>query len=915
MKGLLQLTNFFIKINSMKYIILSFFFLLFLCNSIAQDFIKKTEGVPLTLTEMQRQFEIWRNNTDLKNAKHWKYYKRWENDMQFKTDGSGELSDPAIFIDEAVKFSNLKKSKSETPQFSLTAWTPTGPYNLPGNLTGYMQNGIGRINCIAFHPTIASTYYVGVAQGGVWKTTNNGVSWTPLTDNLPIDRISDIAIDPTNPDNIYISVCDFEYIDVALNLDARKRNTHYGLGVYKTTDGGINWTATGLSFQLTDGDASLIRKIIVNSTDGNQLVACGVSGMFTSMDAGATWNKSMDSLFWDLAQDPVNPNTLYASTGWLATSNQGSAGIYKSIDFGVTWTMLSTGIPSTGVVQRLKIAIAPSDNNCIYAAAVDAFDGSYGIYKSIDAGVSWNLIDPGLNMLEGNNGTGQGGQGTYDLGFTVNRSNKDIVYIGGVNIWESTDGATTFNPVSHWTLYYGPTLHGDIHFIESNPLTSEIFVCNDGGIYKTNQVTSQTWTDATGGTSWPTTWDNISDGMNISSFYRICSSKNTTGRLSAGAQDNATFYFDGTSWNTIFGGDGMDNYLDPLDDNNVVGSSQYGSFSFSQDNGVSTINSNPNVNSEAGEWTSPIVADYNNPGTIYIGFKNISASYDNGGSWSALSPFPSNGNNENEMSSIAVSNSNSNVIYATRRIRYELNSPSTIYTTTNGGSSWTNITAGLPDSLYFTSSEVSQTSPNIAYVTLAGFEANQKVYKTSDGGNSWQNISYNLPNIPVNCVKTTPSTNQLIITTDLGIYQLNTITNTWINISAGLPNVIITDIEFNPSLDKIYISTFGRGIWENTLSNLSIYSTDNLKETDLNYASFELYPTINNGNFTIHLTDENEINNSVELEIIDINGQLVYKACLTGKMDYIQSINLKSGMYFAKIKGEKVKAVKRFIVE
>ncbi len=899
----------------MKHLILTLVFLLSTLNSNAQNFIKKTEGVPLTLTEMQRQFEIWRSNTDLLNAKHWKYYKRWENDMQFKTDGSGELSDPSIFINEAVKFSNSKNFKSETPQFSLTAWTPTGPYNLPENLTGYMQNGIGRINCIAFHPTIASTYYAGVAQGGVWKTTNNGLSWTPLTDNLPIDRISDIAIDPTNPDNMYISVCDFEYIDVSLKLDARKRNTHYGLGVYKTTDGGLNWTPTGLSFQLTDGDASLIRKVIVNSTDGNQLVACGVTGMYTSFDAGSTWNKTMDSLFWDLVQDPINPNTLYASTGWLATSEIGNAAIYKSFDFGQTWTMLPTGIPSSGLVQRLKIAIAPSDNNYIYISAVDAFDGSYGIYKSIDAGSSWNFIDPGVNMLEGNNGSNTGGQGTYDLGFTVNRTNKDIVYIGGVNIWESTDGANTFNPVSHWTLYYGPTLHGDIHFIESNPLSSDLFVCSDGGLYKTNQIISQTWDDATNGTIWPTSWDIISDGMNISSFYRISSSKNTSGRLAAGAQDNATFYFDGTGWTTLFGGDGMDNYLNPLDDNNVIGSAQYGSFMISQDNGVSSISSTPNVNSETGEWTTPIVADYNQPGTIYIGFQNISKSNDNGETWETLSPFPSNGNNENEISSIAVSNSNSNVLYATRRIRYEFNSPSTMFTTTNGGSTWSNITAGLPDSLYFTSSEVSQTDPNTAYVTLAGFEANQKIYKTTNGGTSWQNISYNLPNIPVNCVKTTPTSNQIIIATDLGIYQLNTTTNTWINISAGLPNVIISDIEFNPSLDKIYISTFGRGIWENTLSNLSIYSTNNLKESDLNYASFELYPTINNGNFTIHLTDENDINKSVELEIIDINGQLVYKSKLSGKTDYIQSLNLKSGMYFAKIKGEKVKAVKRFIVE
>ncbi|MBI1836996.1 MAG: hypothetical protein HYR91_06995, partial [Flavobacteriia bacterium] len=438
-------------------------FFIFICSNIiqAQNFIHRNTGEKLTFIEIQRQFEAWKESKDLKNIKHWKYFKRWQNDMQFKTDGSGELADPAIFINEAVNFATHKNQKS-TEKFSLTDWTPTGPFNLPDNLTGYMQNGIGRINCITFHPTDSATFFVGVAQGGVWKTTNNGLSWTPLTDQLPIERISDIAIDPSNTNIMYIAVCDFEYIDVALNIDGRKRNTHYGLGVYKTIDGGLTWNPTGLTFQLTDGDASLIRKVLINPSNSNKLLACGVNGMYASDDAGSTWSKNLDSLFWDLVQDPINPNTIYATTGWLAASNYGSAGVYKSLDFGATWTMLPCNIPATGSVQRLKIAIAPSDNNYIYIAAVDQNEGAYGIYKSTDAGNNWTFINSGINMLEGGDGSSPGGQGTYDLGFSINKTNQNIVYIGGVNIWASTDGALSFNPVSHWTLNYGATIHGDI---------------------------------------------------------------------------------------------------------------------------------------------------------------------------------------------------------------------------------------------------------------------------------------------------------------------------------------------------------------------------------------------------------------------------------------------------------------------
>ncbi|MFL5762958.1 MAG: T9SS type A sorting domain-containing protein [Bacteroidia bacterium] len=895
------------KTFSRSILVLLFFFF---HQSYAQRFIRRQPEKKLTFVEMQRQFDEFARTHDLKKTRHWKYYKRWENDMQYKTDGHGELADPAIYIGEAVKAASQKSAVPSSSAFSSAAWSPFGPYFLPGNLTGYMQNGIGRINCIAFHPTDPNTYFCGVAQGGLWKTTNDGASWTPLTDNLPIERISDIVIDPANTNTMYISVCDFEYIDVALNIDGRKRNTHYGLGVYKTTDGGLSWNPTGLSFLLTDGDASLIRKVLINPTNSNNLVACGVSGMYTSSNAGTTWTKVLDSLCWDLVQDPVNPNTIYATSGWLAGSGRGYAAIYKSTNFGASWTMLPTGIPGTGVVQRIKLAIAPSDNNYIYAMTVDDQEGGYGIYKSTNAGASWTYINPGANLLEGGDGSSPGGQGTYDLGFTVNRTNKNIVYVGGVNIWASTDGANTFDPVSHWTLYYGPTIHGDIHFIETNPLSGDVFVCSDGGLYKTSTITSQTWAAAGSGSPWPTNWTTVSDGMNITSFYRLSSSRNATGRLVAGAQDNATFYYDGTSWNTIFGGDGMDNYLDPVDDMVVIGASQYGNFYVSNDGGVTDVGATVNVNSEAGEWTSPIVADYNNYGTLYAGFTNVNKSTDGGFTWSALTPLPSNGINDNETCALAVANSNSNVVYAARRIRFEFNSPSGMYYSNDAGTSWTEVTAGLPDTLYFTSIDVDQLSASKAYVSLSGFEAGEKVYRTTDAGATWQNISYNLPNIPVNCIKTIPGYNKVMAATDLGVYMLDETSNTWISQSAGLPNVIVTDIEFNSVLNKAYISTFGRGIWETNLDALA-----GIKESRSSELGIDLFPTANNGTFTIQLKDSHFASEVLALEIIDVNGKKVFGQNLQGNRSYSVDTKLAPGMYFARISNRKISGVKSFIIQ
>src|SRR3990172_1508012 len=157
----------------------------------AQEFLKKSATAKqITFKEMQKRFDDWSKTTDLSKsptvqAKHWKYYKRWQSDMEKKTNGQGELGDPAIYINEAIRVAAQKQAASSS-KFSSASWTPVGPFAVPTNMTGYMENGIGRINCIVFHPTLPATYFVGVAQGGLWKTTNDGVNWTPLTDNLPI---------------------------------------------------------------------------------------------------------------------------------------------------------------------------------------------------------------------------------------------------------------------------------------------------------------------------------------------------------------------------------------------------------------------------------------------------------------------------------------------------------------------------------------------------------------------------------------------------------------------------------------------------------------------------------------------------------------------------------------------------------
>ncbi|MFN4930883.1 MAG: T9SS type A sorting domain-containing protein, partial [Bacteroidota bacterium] len=512
--------------------------------------------------------------------------------------------------------------------------------------------------------------------------------------------------------------------------------------------------------------------------------------------------------------------------------------------------------------------------------------------KSLNAGTTWQFFPPDLNILGYDEGFDPGGQGTYDLAIAIDPNDANKLYTGGINVWGSFDGGQTFNPASHWTLSYGPTLHCDIHFIEFQPLTGNVFVCSDGGLYRTQAIATHTWNDANNGVPWPTLWTELNSGMQITSFYRVSSSKNLNSKLLAGAQDNASFMYDGNSWSTTFGGDGMDNIFDPQDDNIHFTSSQFGNFGKSYDNGQSYVGVNCNVNNEVAEWTTPIINDYNQSGTMYVGYANVIKSTDYGDTWAAISNFPFNGIAYNEISALAVAPTNSNVIYATKRVRYEYNINGSVFKTADAGNTWSDVTAGLPDSLYFTSVEINAVNANIAYVTVAGFSAGNKVFKTINGGASWQNISYNLPNLPVNCIKSLPNGNSLIAACDVGVYQLDETQNTWINISVDIPNVIVSDIEINEAANKIYLSTFGRGIWQ---ADLSVVSGMNRALTTAN--NFSILPNLNDGNFII----SNKMADAIcDIQIFDITGRVISQLQSTGIQTQVH-LNAAPGKYFVKL--------------
>ncbi len=883
----------------------------------SQEYLEKAAAQEkVDFGTIERSFREWSEQKDLEQQKGWKWYKRWEHFYAQRASGNGELADPDIFLKEAVKYAKGQSSNA----VAKATWIPAGPDFKPPSPNPYSSHGVSRINCVEFHPTDPNTFWIGASQGGIWKTTDSGASWTPVGDGLPILRISDIEVDPSNPDVLYACVGDFEYNAFTMPLTDKKRQTHYGLGVYKTTDGGLNWSATGLTVLQTDLDYSLLRRVIVDPNNSNNLVAVGFEGAWKSTDGGTTWSNTLsDYILCDLEIDPSNPAVLYAGSAYVTLLNDGTSGVFKSVDFGDTWTMLNTGIP-TMAGRRIEVALAPSAPNYVYALVVDDQGGFYGMYRSTDSGTNWNQQSywgNTNNILAWSDGVGEvGGQGSYDLALLVDPTDPNVVHVGGVNAWGSSDGGVTWNGSSYWVGYYGSSIHADQHQFKYNPADDRFYVCNDGGIYRTDSIIIGSWDDVVNlpGYEWPTTWEDLTDGMQITSFYRLSVNSPLPGAIIAGAQDNSTFYFNGTSWSNVIGGDGMEAVFNPNDPDMFWGSWQYGGIARTTDGGNNFDYgiANSITSQEDGEWTTPYFYSESDL-SLYAGFGNVWKSVDNGNSWQAISNF---GNMPGAgfpapLSALVQSKNNPTTLYAAKRIYYAYNQPSEVYVTHDGGSSWTNITAGLPDTLYFTYLAVDDDDPNLAWVVCSGFANGAKVFKTTDGGQNWVNISGSLPNIPVNCIaldETSPQ-HALFLGTDLGVYSRNDASSDWTAYSNGLPNVIISELEIDYDEGQLYAATFGRGIWK-TAVPLS------LNELETAYSATEVWPNPNNGACTVFL---NRVGASAaKMDVVDIKGSVVHSEAISlvnGENTFPLELKLRNGMYFIRISDEKESVVLRFVKE
>ncbi len=749
-----------------------------------QDNLLKSNSAPSTADKLEA-FEKHRAAHPYSKGNGYNPYAR---EMDFITK---RVSDNSLFKSNAlyIEWKKEKEKYQNSKQHSSSNWVSMGPINTPIILNNGKKRGNGRINCIAFDPVEADIIWVGSPAGGLWKSIDGGSNWTTNTDDLPVIGVSHIAIDPSDNQVMYI-----------VTGDANATDT-YSIGILKSIDGGSTWNTTGLSY--TVDQTKTVNKVIINPNFTDSLYAVTNSNILISADAGDTWQTVGIIGRWrDIEMKPDNTNVLYA-----AKQSSGGSNIYKSIDGGANWSLINSGVATSGKYRPL-IAVTANNPEVIYALYSASDYSFHALYKSSNAGDTWTMQSNSPNILAWDtDGTGSGGQAWYDLSLGVAPNNENLVYVGGVNIWRSDDSGLTWDIDA--SSGNGPNysyMHVDQHAFEFNPHTNVAYAGNDGGVYKYMDILNK--------------WVDISDGLEISQFYNLGLAKSNPNRLVAGAQDNGTEMLTNSTWDAIRGSDGMECAIDHYDDNIIYSESQYGGLKKSYNGGNNWDNIKP-VSYEGG-WNTPYEMHTINNNLIVIGYDEVYRSTSGGAAWDSISFNVSNGA---AIRSIALAHSDQDYVYAA--------SYSKIKVTKDAGASWSYIKPGLAN-YNMTDIAVATNNPNRAWVTFSDYNNTHKVYETNDAGASWENISgSNLPGLPVNCIVYQGGANDdLYIGTDVGVYYKDNTMTEWVPFSNGLPNVIVTELEIHYDEGTISAATFGRGVWESPLNTLSSLSTNNIENLD-----------------------------------------------------------------------------------
>ena len=704
--------------------------------------------------------------------------------LSSRSDGTTTSAERAALRLEAVRQTRVaierqQRLRADGAERLQNFWIPKGPS--PSTFGGWtFGNVAGRISSIAADWT-GGVLYLGTASGGVWKSVNDGLSWTQLFDSAGTMTIGTVAVDPNDPNVIWVGTGE----------NGRSCESYFGIGLLRSADGGLTWETRNGSGGNTLDELASFANVIVDPRDSDHIVTGGrlrqctdgsgfSGGLYSTSNGGLTWNNRLSGTrVYEIAQDPSVLDVFWAAT---------DTGIYKSTDNGVSWNLQTAGGLPSGSVGRAELAVAPSASNTVYAL----FSNGPSLWRTVDGGANWNLVASGGSACDG--------QCSYNMVLRVHRTNPETVYRGTVHVFKSTNGGSNWSDLSNnWGS--SQKVHQDTHHLLMHPTQTDTFyVGSDGGI----------WKSTNGGSS----FSNLNGNLNITQFYAVGVAADDPDLICGGAQDNSSLVrTTSDQWDLqAVTGDGFVCHFNPQN-------SDYAYITSYPSGGYPNVwrsTSGPFggfvditgagrgiVNGDRTNWVTPYILDPVTPNILYLGTQRVYRSDDFGDSWSQVGPNDMTGGSGSLVALDVNRNFPDNVLASSTSGR--------VWRTADGGGNWTNITSGLP-SRSVNDVAADPTDPDRAFAVVGGFNTDHVWEWTSAGG--WTPRSTGLPNVPTNTVLMLTDTD-LLVGTDTGIFRSFDGGQTFQPFMNGLPEgLVVTDLRYNSQQNLVTAGTYGRGAWQ-----------------------------------------------------------------------------------------------------